>query len=123
MRRSEYRRSERRACELVGTARSTYRYAPRPERQAAERALRERLRELAAERRRFGYRRLRIFLGREGWRVNHQRVYRLYRAEGLAVRRRKRKRIGAVEVKGATLTMLRVAQGPEGFEARCVVDV
>lgn len=85
--RGEYRRSERRACELMGTARSTCRYAPRPERQRAEQALRERLRELAAERRRFGYRRLLIFLEREGWRVNHKRVYRLYRAEGLAVRR------------------------------------
>ena len=95
--RGEYRRSERRACELVGTVRSTYRYVASVERQEAERELRERLRELAAERRRFGYRRLLILLGREGWRVNHKRVYRLYRAEGLAVRRRKRKRIGTVE--------------------------
>ncbi len=89
--------SERRACALVGTARSSYRYAPSPEREQAERELRQRLRELAGERRRFGYRRLLIFLGREGWRVNHKRVYRLYRQEGLAVRRRKRKRVGAVE--------------------------
>jgi putative transposase len=62
-----------------------------------EAKLRERLRELAQERRRFGYRRLTVLLKREGWRVNHKRVYRVYRAEGLLVRRRKRKRIGAVE--------------------------
>lgn len=43
---------------------------------------------LAAERRRFGYRRLTVLLRREGLRVNHKRVYRLYREEGLAVRRR-----------------------------------
>ena len=51
--------------------------------------LRQRLRELAAERRRFGYRRLHVLLEREGWQVNHKRVYRVYREEGLAVRRRK----------------------------------
>ena len=50
--------------------------------------LRERLRSLAAERRRFGYRRLTVLLRREGWAVNPKRVYRLYREEGLAVRRR-----------------------------------
>jgi len=51
--------------------------------------LRARLRELANERRRFGYRRLLILLEREGWAVNHKKVYRLYREEGLAVRRRR----------------------------------
>ena len=53
----------------------------------------ERLRELAGERRRFGYRRLHVMLKREGQMVNHKRVYRLYREEGLAVRKRKRKRV------------------------------
>ena len=89
--------SERRACALVGAARSSYRYAARAERPPRDHKLRERLRELAAQRRRFGYRRLRILLDREGWHVNHKRVYRVYREEGLAVRRRKRKRMGAVE--------------------------
>ena len=89
--------SERRACALVGTTRSSYRYSASLERREGNRKLGERLRELAAERRRFGYRRLRVLLEREGWGVNHKRVYRLYREEGLAVRRRKRKRIGAVE--------------------------
>lgn len=52
-----------------------------------------RLRELAHERVRFGYRRLQVLLGREGVAVNHKCVYRLYREEGLAVRKRKRKRV------------------------------
>lgn len=86
--------SERRACELVGMKRSSYRYALRRPEPAG---LRGRLRALAGERRRFGYRRLTVLLRREGWPVNHKRVYRLYREEGLGVRRRKRKRIGAVE--------------------------
>jgi putative transposase len=89
-----FERSQRRACELVGIGRSSYRYrARRPE----ERALRERLRSWAAERRRFGYRRLTVMLRREGWTVNHKRVYRLYREEGLAVRtKRKGKRAAGV---------------------------
>ena len=85
-------RSERRACALAGMGRSSYRYrAHRP----AEGELRERLRSLAAERRRFGYRRLTVLLRREGWAVNPKRIYRLYRAEGLTVRPRKRKRLAA----------------------------
>ena len=86
--------SERRACELVGMRRSSYRY--QPQRQEAS-GLQGRLRELAQERRRFGYRRLTVLLRREGWAVNHKRVYRLYREEGLSVRRRKRKRLGLEE--------------------------
>ena len=86
--------SERRACGLVGIKRSSCRYVGRRPELGG---LRERLRELAQERRRFGYRRLTVLLRREGWTVNHKRVYRMYREEGLGVRRRKRKRIGAVE--------------------------
>ena len=56
-------------------------------------ALRQRLRSLALERLRFGYRRLCALLAREGQKANHKCVYRLYRAEGLAVRRRRRKRL------------------------------
>jgi len=87
--------SERRACRLVGMARTSCRYEPQPLEQ--EENLKARLRTLAGERRRFGYRRLTVLLRREGWTVNHKRVYRLYRQEGLEVRRRKRKRIGAGE--------------------------
>lgn len=81
--------SERRACALVQLGRSTYRYRLR---RAGQEALRTRLRELAALRLRWGYRRLHVLLRREGHSVNHKRVYRLYCEEGLAVRRRRRKR-------------------------------
>ena len=64
---------------------------------ADEASLRQRLRELAAERPRFGYRRLHALLRREGVAVNHKRVARLYREEGLAVRKRRRKRVGRDE--------------------------
>lgn len=84
-----FRLSERRACGLVGLGRSTCRYQTR---RAEWPALRERLRALAAERRRFGYRRLYVLLRREGYCVNLKRVYRLYRDEGLAVRRRRQRR-------------------------------
>jgi putative transposase len=87
--------SERRACRLVGMARTSCRYER--QRQGREEKLKARLHTLAGERRRFGYRRLTVLLRREGWTVNHKRVYRLYQEEGLQVRRRKRKRIGAVE--------------------------
>jgi putative transposase len=79
----------RRACRVVGLAPSTFYYRScRPER--AE--VRARLRVLAGQRPRRGYRRLHVLLGREGHRLNHKLVFRLDRSEGLAVRRRKRKR-------------------------------
>ena len=80
---------QRRACRLVGVARSTMRYRRRQ--RGDDDALRARLRELAAQRPRFGYRRLHVLLRREGLTVNHKRVARLYRKEGLAVPCRKRK--------------------------------
>ena len=88
---NQYGLSERRACRLVGVGRSTLRYRPRG--RADEEALRQRLRGLAAERPRFGYRRLHALLRREGVYVNHKRIERLYREDGLAVRRRGRKRV------------------------------
>jgi putative transposase len=77
--------SQRRACALVGMAAKTYRYAAQ---RANDSAIRERLRALASERRRFGYRRLHILLAREGMRVNRKKLYRLYREEKLTVRKR-----------------------------------
>ena len=78
--------SQRHACELVGLDRSTLRYrCRRPD----DSALRQRLKELAAERRRFGYRRLGWMLAREGHALNHKKLYRLYREERLMVRRRR----------------------------------
>jgi putative transposase len=81
--------SQRRACRLVGVHRATCRYVGH-RREVPN--LRGRLRALAAERRRFGYRRLHVLLRREGFAVNHKRVYRLYRAEGLSVRKKLRRR-------------------------------
>ncbi len=71
--------SERRACAVMGMNRSSQRYRSRAGDQAA---LRMRLRALAATRVRYGYRRLHVLLEREGWRVNHKRVDRLYRLDG-----------------------------------------
>jgi putative transposase len=74
--RSAFDMSERRACRTIGCVRMTVRYrCRRPD----DAELRERLRSLARARRRFGYRRLRVLLRREGFTVNHKRLFRLYR--------------------------------------------
>ncbi|WP_129609178.1 MULTISPECIES: IS3 family transposase [Rhodoplanes] len=78
--------SQRRACGLFRLAPKTFRYVRRREDDAE---LRERLRALATERRRFGYRRLHILLTREGVTVNHKKLFRLYREERLTVRRQR----------------------------------
>ena len=80
-----YEVSQRRACQVISADRTSMRYrSVRPD----DVTLRARLRELAAIRRRFGYRRLMILLRREGTRVNHKKLRRLYREERLQVRRR-----------------------------------
>ncbi len=88
--RAAFEVSERRACRIVGIQRCSYRYEPHrkdwPE-------LRQRLLALAAERKRFGYQRLHVLLRREGFKVNVKRIYRLYKEEGLSVRKRIRKRL------------------------------
>ena len=78
--------SERRACRVIDADRKSVRYRSTRDDDAA---LREKLRELANQRRRFGYRRLGILLGREGLSANHKKVYRIYAEEGLAVKRRR----------------------------------
>jgi putative transposase len=78
--RRSYEMSERRACAITAIDRSTVRYRSR---RPDDAALRSRMRELAAERRRFGYRRLHVLLRREGLVVNRKRTQRLYREEGL----------------------------------------
>src|SRR3984885_15805767 len=81
--------SERRACSIAGADRTMVRYRScRP----PDTELRTRLRELANERRRFGYRRLFILLRREGERSGINRIHRLYREEGLTVRKRRARR-------------------------------
>jgi putative transposase len=81
--------SQRRACGALGVARSTARYQSR----RGDDPIREPLRELAARRPRWGYRRLHVLLERQGFHCNHKRVYRIYREEGLAVRRRRRRKL------------------------------
>jgi putative transposase len=84
--------SQRRACGLMEVDRGTCRYRRR---RREDGHLRTRLRELAETRRRFGYRRLQVLLLREGWQVNHKRIYRLYVEEKLGLRRKRgRKRSG-----------------------------
>ena len=82
--------SERRACHLIGMSRTSYRYAPRV---ADDEAVRERIRQLARERLRFGSPRLTILIRDEFGAVNHKRIERIYAEEGLQLpRRRRRKR-------------------------------
>jgi len=89
---AKFAMKKRRACRVVGLAPSTLYYqSKRPERAD----IRARLRDLAAQRPRWGYRRLHVLLHREGHQLNHKLVFRLYRSEGLAVRRKKRKRMAA----------------------------
>ena len=89
--------SERRACSYAGLSRTSYREPLTTD--AATQELSERIVELAHERRRFGYRRIHDLLGREGYQVNHKRVWRLYKLKDLSVRkRRKAKRINLQRV-------------------------
>jgi putative transposase len=83
--RSAFELSERRACRIIGWVRMTARYCSR---RPPDCESRERLKVLAHERRRFGYRRLHVLLRGEGSIVNHKRLFRIYREERLMVRRR-----------------------------------
>jgi putative transposase len=100
----DFRISQRRACRVLVFQRSTCLYRSVKDEQAA---LRMRIKEIAATRVRYGYLRIHVLLKREGWKINHKRVYRIYREEGLNLRtKRPRKRvaasprIGRQEVKG-----------------------
>ncbi len=84
-----YRVSERRACGAARLARSPERYRSSKDLQSA---LRMRIREIAQARIRYGYRKIRVLLNREGWKVGKKQVYRLYREEGLTLRQRPRRR-------------------------------
>lgn len=81
--------SERKACLLVNMSASVYRYQPREDKDTA---LRQRLREIAGERKRFGSPRLHILLKRENLVINHKRTERIYHEEGLALRRKRRRK-------------------------------
>ena len=84
--------SERRACKAIGASRTSYRYRSCKK---EPKALVAKLRELVKERPRFGYRGLYRLLRRRGHEVNHKRVYRLYKLEGLHIRTKRRKRFAA----------------------------
>src|SRR3546814_5947146 len=81
--------SERRACRVIDADRKSMRYRSK---RGDDAELRVKLRELAQQRRRFGYRRLHILLRRDGVTINRKKTQRLYREEGLAVRRRRNRR-------------------------------
>jgi putative transposase len=82
--------TQRKACELAQIARSSYRYRRNEEK---DHTLKEKLRRLGDEKPLYGYRRLGVLLRREGETVNHKRLFRLYRAAGLSIKRRKRRRL------------------------------
>ena len=96
--------NQKRACALAGIAPRVHR---RVSKRSADTALRDRLKELSSERRRFGYRRLHILPKREGWDVNRKKLYRIYREEGLTVRKRggRKRTVGTRAPKG-------IPQGP-----------
>ena len=122
--------SQVRACRLVGLNRSSMNYRPR---RPDDSLLRQRLRELAAERRRFGYRRLGWLLEREGHVLNRKKLYRLYREEKLMVRRRRgRKRAlgtrapmtlpGAINQRWSLDFVADALSDGRRFRILCVVD-
>ena len=122
--------SQVRACRLVGLNRSSMSYRPR---RPDDSLLRQRLRELAAERRRFGYRRLGWLLEREGHVMNRKKLYRLYREEKLMVRRRRgRKRAlgtrapmtlpGAINQRWSLDFVADALSDGRRFRILCVVD-
>lgn len=106
--------SQRRACRLVGLAPKVFRYRTR---RSDDGVLRTRLKALAAQRRRFGYRRLHLLLKREGVVVNHKKLYRIYREETLVVRRR-----GGRKRALATRAPNRTSVGPERPLVACFVS-
>ena len=91
--RDQYRASERRACKVLWVVRGTYRYSSH---QKPWTELRTRIREIAQSRVRYGYRKILVLLRREGWNVGKHLVYRLYKEEGLALKKRPQKRRKAV---------------------------
>lgn len=86
--RSQYGLSERKACGLAKMSRSTCRYKAKQK----DNSIEERLKALALKRTTYGYRRLHHLLKREGYEINHKKVYAIYKKNGLAKRKKKRKR-------------------------------
>jgi putative transposase len=98
----EHKRSERRACNLLGAHRSMVRYSSI---RKQEDLFRERIKKIAYEKRRFGYRRIHMILKRGGEKINHKKVYRIYKKLGLKVLKRGgRKRALGIRQIDLTLT-------------------
>lgn len=95
---------QRRACALAGIDPRVYR---RPPTRSDDSDLRARLKDLSSERRRFGYRRLHVLLRRDGWQVNWKKLYRIYKEEGLTVRKR-----GSRKRALGTRAPMAIPQGP-----------
>jgi len=121
--------SQRRVCGLIQIAESSYRYVSRRH----DEELRLRLVEVAREKPRWGYRRLQILLDRSGERVNHKRLYRVYREAGLVMKRKTRKRLRRAGSPRPVLTgpnqewaldfVHDAAESGRGFRALSVLDV
>ena len=91
--RNAYRVAIRRACKVVAFSESVYHYKSK---RTPDTALRQRIKEIAATRMRYGYQRIHVLLRREGWLVNHKKVHRIYKEEGLNLRsKRPRRRVAA----------------------------
>jgi len=86
---AEYRVSERRACPTVFLHGSVYGYVDQPR---DDRAVRQRMKEIAETRVRYGFERIYVLLRREGWRDNHKRTYRIYKEERLNLRSKRPRR-------------------------------
>jgi len=86
---SIYQVGTERACRLITFGKSTYYYESK---RKDDQELRDKLKEKAQERRRWGYRRLQTLIRREGFEDNHKRIYRVYSEEKLQVRKRKRRK-------------------------------
>ena len=112
--------SLRRACRVIGLSTATWRYQRRLS--ATNTAVLARLHAHAAVRARFGYRRLHILIEREGLIVNHKRVHRLYRAAGLQVRRRQRKRLTRGERTSLPAPSQRLERWSMDFTADTLAD-
>lgn len=99
--------SERRACRAIGQCRASQRYEPH---RVEPPRLRSTLLQLAKDKPRYGYRFLHRMLRRKGFDVNHKRVYRLYRQEGLGLRTRRRRRRHAASPREAAPRPVRPGQ-------------
>lgn len=92
--------SARKACEVIKLTRSSFYYETRRDRQDF---LRKRIKEITEVRIHYGYRRIHTLLKREGWNINHKRVFRLYREEGLQMRNKKPKRKKSAMIRQAQI--------------------